>query len=285
MKKHKKQTAQPQFYCRLCWLAKMPREIYTSHDIGNEKCSQLSLQDKKILKEMYQLNVIKNEQYSNSSDEEDIGANFGYSSNNGNDDQEEVNIRSQSISNMHYNRNEETTCNYIKPIPSQILTVFKDLNNKFPLHIELDSGASINYCEENAVLQMGFKIYYNKQVSKLGDGVTKIESVGEINEIFYRNNWTVRFKAVVCKQLSSQFIGGTVFMVDNGIEQDFSNNVIRLLNKTITVVPTDPLSLLPTAPINDKPKKVNLNKMGKLLTFNAQWLLPDQKIAVDVLMY
>ena len=119
-------------------------------------------------------------------------------------------------------------------------------------------------------------------MSKLGDGVTKIESVGEINEIFYRNNWTVRFKAVVCKQLSSQFIGGTVFMVDNGIEQDFSNNVIRLLNKTVTVVPTDPLSLLPTAPINEKPKKVNLNKTGKLLTFNAQWLLPDQKIAVDV---
>ena len=73
----------------------------------------------------------------------------------------------------------------------RLQTVFRDIKNKIPIHIELDSGASLNYCEEKAVKNLGFNISYNKQVSKLGDGVTQIESVGEINEIFYRNNWTV----------------------------------------------------------------------------------------------
>ena len=62
-------------------------------------------------------------------------------------------------------------------------------------------------------------------MSKLGDGLTKIKGCGEIHEIFFRNNWKLKYSAIVCKQLTSPFIGGTVFMKENGIEQDFTRNV------------------------------------------------------------
>ena len=35
--KQRKNSAQPQLYCRMCYLAKMPREIFVSHNIGDEK--------------------------------------------------------------------------------------------------------------------------------------------------------------------------------------------------------------------------------------------------------
>ena len=64
---------------------------------------------------------------------------------------------------------------------------------------------------------MVFKIHPNGQMSKLGDGLTKIKGCGEIHEIFFRNNWKLKYSAIVCKQLTSPFIGGTVFMKENGI--------------------------------------------------------------------
>ena len=92
--------------------------------------------------------------------------------------------------------------------------MYTDEKNKCPIHIELDSGASINYCREDEAKAWGFNILYCKQKSMLGDGLSKLESVGEINVIFYRNKWKVRFRAAVCKQLSAPFIGGTVFMTE-----------------------------------------------------------------------
>ena len=74
-------------------------------------------------------------------------------------------------------------------VPSQILTVFQHEHNKTPIHIDLDSGATVNYCTESEALQRGFTIYPNGQMSKLGDGETKLKGIGEINETFMRNNW------------------------------------------------------------------------------------------------
>ena len=34
---------------------------------------------------------------------------------------------------------------YIKPVPTQILTVFVEVANKSPVHIDIDSGATLNY--------------------------------------------------------------------------------------------------------------------------------------------
>ena len=165
------------------------------------------------MREAYKLNVIKNDTENELSDE-DIGAQFGYNSNLVQNESDEVtdNETIKSSINDVLHRINQPTCSYINPVPSQLLTVFTDIKNKIPIHIELDSGASLNYCEEKAVKNLGFNISYNKQVSKLGDGVTQIESVGEINEIFYRNNWTVNYKAVVCKKLSIMCTANLAFI-------------------------------------------------------------------------
>ena len=280
--KQRKNSAQPQLYCRMCYLAKMPREIFISHNIGDEKCSQLSSQDRFKLKQQYKLNAIKDFDVEDIS-EDQIAAKFGYSCKVNDESEDEVKMNLLNSNYYHkLHRNEESTCGFMKPIASQILTVFVNKQNKIPVHIELDSGASINFCQESAVIALGFKISYNKQISKLGDGKTKIESIGEINEIFYRNNWEVKFRAAVCKKLSSPFIGGTVFMKDNNIEQDFAKDVIRVHNKAVTVQPTNPISLLPVAPLTPQLKEVKSKNESKFLTFDQKWLLPGQDVEVAI---
>ena len=76
--------------------------------------------------------------------------------------------------------------NFIRPVPSQDLTVFENIDNTNPVHIDLDSGATLNYCTEQEALDRGFQMFPNGQLSKLGDGVTNIKAVGEIHEIFFQ---------------------------------------------------------------------------------------------------
>ena len=60
-------------------------------------------------------------------------------------------LNSKSLSRMN-----NAEMKYIQPVPSQILTVFRENDNKNPVHIDLDSGATLNYCLESAVLKNGF---------------------------------------------------------------------------------------------------------------------------------
>ena len=121
----------------------------------------------------------------------------------------------------------------------------------------------------------------NGQLSKLGDGITKMKAIGEIHETFYRGNKAIIYKAVVSKSLSSPFIGGTQFLKDNGIEQDFRRNVIHLDDRKVTVQPTDPVSLLPTAPIVAA-QKVTPRPSSCLLKFTRRTLLPGQSQVMSV---
>ena len=41
---------------------------------------------------------------------------------------------------------------FVQPVPSQILTVFETLEDTMPIHIDLDSGATLNYCTEKKFL-------------------------------------------------------------------------------------------------------------------------------------
>ena len=139
------------------------------------------LSRQKKLKESYKLNMLKHEQ-DNSTSEDDMLAQFRYSTISDNNVEKEVKAVDVAIhSNSLFNRIDKFTCNYIKPVPSQLLTVYADAKNTIPLHIELDSGASINFCEESAANILKFHITYSKQTSILGDGLTVIESVGEIS--------------------------------------------------------------------------------------------------------
>ena len=173
-------------------------------------------------------------------------------------------------------------------LPKEVYTShnFADSSNKIPVHIDLDSGATLNYISESEVLKHNFKRHPNGQLSKLGDGVTKIKGIGEIHETFFRNNFKVKFSAIICKQLTSPMIGGTVFIKENGIEQDFVRDVIHIHNKTITVQPTDSLSLLPMAPIISPSAKVTTKPPSNiLLSFKSRILLPGQSENLDIQQY
>jgi len=136
-------------------------------------------------------------------------------------------------------------CNFIKPVPSQILTVFTQ--DKRPVHIELDSNATVNYIRIDAAKSFNFHITPNTQLSILADGVTKLPAVGEIKQTFCRNDWTVTFHAVVVQNLHTQLIGGTVFLKDNNIQQDFIRNTIQVGGK-FTVPSTSAAILMPIQP-------------------------------------
>ena len=69
-----------------------------------------------------------------------------------------------------------TGLNTLKPVPTQLLTVANITGN--PVHIKLDSAATVNFISFNKAVACYFKIYPNSQSSKLGDGATTIKAVG-----------------------------------------------------------------------------------------------------------
>ena len=93
----------------------------------------------------------------------------------------------------------------------------------------------------------------------------------------------IKFHAVVCKSLTSEAIGGTNFLKENGIEQDFTRDVIYMDNRKISILPTKKTSILPMVPLLEQ--QVNkLQPSSQLLTFKSRILLPDQEISVPVKM-
>ena len=110
-------SAQPDLFCRVCMIARLPKEIYTSHNPMDEKCTSMSSTDKKRLSKALLSNI------------------------------KEV---------PEVDANDALKCGYIKPVPSQILTVFQDPSNKLPVHIDLDSGAAVSYCIESVARKRGF---------------------------------------------------------------------------------------------------------------------------------
>ena len=74
-------------------------------------------------------------------------------------------------------------------------------------------------------------------------------------------------------------------MKQKGVIQDLVKNVIHIHNQTITVQPTDPITLLPTAPLISENQKVEYKPTSKLVSIvNSRILLPGQQIQVTVPM-
>ena len=239
-------------YCRICYTANLPRPIFKSHNIGDPKCTSLSLTDRNRLIQAVKFGSINAEEEDDEDGDMVLASKFGYE-----DSQEEANVEDEvqvniklenSGSDKQISRCEEVKLCRIQPFPTQILTVFIDEACKLPIHIDMDSGASLNYIRENEAIKYQFKILPNTQMSTLGDGKTKLKACGEIDVLFSRNSWTVRYRAVVSKDLQSPIIGGTVFMTDNKIQQDLSRRLIHIHDKQITVPETNELSLLPIHP-------------------------------------
>ena len=118
----------------------------------------------------------------------------------------------------------------IKPVPSQILTIFQQ---DIPIHLDLDSGCWISKVKHDFALKMKWKIHPNGQLARIADGKTVLKSKGEIHEPFYRNSWTVKFSAIVMDQLHTEAIAGNNFFLDNNIRQDITAQTITINNKYV----------------------------------------------------
>ena len=130
------------FYCRLCLKSNLPKKEFTSHNIGDKQCTQLSTQDRKNLAT---IGIVP--EGSDSDEEEDISnllKEFGY------DDNDELPTSQRKLDKVEFNKISsisrcEQKLDYIAPVPTQILTVFTDEQNKLQVHIDLDSGATLTY--------------------------------------------------------------------------------------------------------------------------------------------
>ena len=65
----------------------------------------------------------------------------------------------------------------------------------------------------------------------MADGKTIMKSMGEIHETYHRNNWTVKYSAIIMKDLHTNMIAGNNFIKENKVKQDFSGRTITVHNK------------------------------------------------------
>ena len=169
----------------MCYLARQPRTIFTSHNFGDSKCPSLSANDRKIFRETARLAIVKEDTDEENINEEEFAELYGYentSKTECQDDNQVVDHEQSKLNNILISRNESVKHGFIQPIPSQILTVFLDEQCKIPFHIELDSGATVSYVREDIVIKHNFEIIPNNQISKLGDGYTKQDWVAFMSQ-------------------------------------------------------------------------------------------------------
>jgi hypothetical protein len=222
-------------FCRLCHLARKPRNDVTSHEIGDTQCPSLSARDKAALQQKIgRLGPVLPEEDNTL---ESLAKIHGY-------DLEEENHHDNDDLNVSHQENIicDSHLSFISPVPSQILTLFQ--NSKI-VHIDLDSGCWVSCVRADFAAAMSWKILPNSQLAKLADDKTILKSIGEINETFKRNNWQVNFRALVLTQLHTDVIGGNNFLKDNNIDQSITNKTITVHGK-YTVPETNRSVRLPT---------------------------------------
>ena len=218
-------------FCRLCHLARKPREQVTTHEIGDVQCPSLSLRDRMALEQKIgRLAPV----VADSNDLEALAIAHGYGDDAENNQHSEEDTQENVI--------HENKLSYINPVPSQILTLFQDTKI---VHIDLDSGCWISCVKLEFAKEMKWKILPNSQLARLADDKTILKSVGEINEILTRNNWTVKYRALVMKDLHTDAIGGNNFIKDNQINQSLVNQTITVHDKYV-IPETNRFVKLPT---------------------------------------
>ena len=122
-----------------------------------------------------------------------------------------------------------------------MLTVY---HYNLPVNITIDSGATTSFITREKCLQLELVIKPNGKLIKLGDGCTTLAAIGEVNAVFSRDKWTVKFRAIVVESLSSDLYGGMTFLIDNDISLRPKVGEIKILNKFL-IYQTNTLMLPP----------------------------------------
>ena len=204
-------------FCRLCHLARRPRNQVLSHEIGDISCPSLSQRDKSSLQQkLGMVATITHEEPSL----RDLAAMHGYELETS--DEEDVAASPQVCT--------KPIISYINPVPSQILTMYQ---KEKIVHIDIDSGSWVSCVRLDYAIKMNWQIYPNDQLAKLADDKTTLRSQGEIHETLTRNNWQVLLSAIVIKDLHTDIIGGNNFLKDNNIQQNISNRNFTINNKYV----------------------------------------------------
>ena len=167
----------------------------------------------------------------------------------------------------------------IKPEPFQFLTVFQDPKQTVVLHMMLDSGANVSYILKDEAIKRGFNILPCSQLSTLGDGDSLLGSIGEIDETFYRNGWTVKFRALVVPKLQSRILGGLTFMKDNKVIQDIDRGTISIHDRKYTVMATAPEATMSVHPQGGKTMfQQKPAHLAHIQSGTSRTLLPGQSL-------
>ena len=151
-------------------------------------------------------------------------------------------------------------------------------------HLDLDSGANVSFCRSDECKRRGFKILPNAQLSTLGDGDGKLGSIGEIDETFHRNGWSVRFRALVVPKLIHPLIAGTTFMKDNDVVQYICKGTITVHGGKHTVMSTRKEAIMNISPQPQAAApKMKLAHLAQMET-GLKTLLPGQALKVKTQM-
>ena len=280
-------------FCWSCWDKDKGRSVYNSHNMGDKACPTGSY-----------LGNVATEEGAAAGDEEqpqpwELGQDSGDLDPNLVPTLQQVPVNQHKLQNLTRppdNPDIDESCGCIrcgkptftlgriKAEPTQILTVFVDMSNNQPIHIDLDSGANVGFISLAAVKKWGFKMKKCSQLSRLGDGYTTLPSIGEIHETFYRNGWTVTFRALVVEKLHSDLVGGTTFLKDNAIIQDFTRSTISVHDRKHTVMDTKKESTFAISPQAQVAPKVMKQQVQQLshMQIGERTLLPGQHLHQEV---
>ena len=266
-------------FCRLCHLNRKPRNVVLTHEIGDLDCPSMSERDKEGIRAKYSVNAAIHTEEDEEDMLEKMASLHGYGEQvNVVDNVDNINEDSiakhhdapsltAEIVKQHFHPTSQSNIHVIKPVPSQILTVYQ---SDIPIHLDLDSGCWISTVKLNFARKMKWNIQPNGQLAKIADGKTVLKSKGEIHEVFIRNAWTVKFSAIVMEELHTDAIAGNNFFKDNKVRQDISARTITIQNKYV-VPETNRNTDLPTNPINTI---VTIPK--------ATMILPEQSINLSI---
>ena len=191
----------------------------------------------------------------------------------------ENNVQINCISSA-YCKCHKNTCQLsrITPVSSPVLTVFY---GKEPVNITLDSGATTSFVTLKLCEKLKLKIHPNGQLARLGDGCTMIACLGEINTVFTRDKWSVKFQAIVVKKLNTDIYAGMNFFEDNDVPIRFKTGEIKIDNRHI-VYQTNMLMLPPQLKtLHYEQKSITISKLPKCVLFPSHkpfWNVTDKHL-------
>ena len=197
-------------------------------------------------------------------------------------DREEKYLKLNCISSA-YCKCHKNSCQLsrITPVSSPVLTVFY---GKDPINITLDSGATTSFVTLKLCEKLNLEIHPNGQLARLGDGCTMIACLGEINVMFTRDKWSVKFQAIVVEKLNTDIYGGMNFFEDNDISIRFKTGEIKIDNKH-TVYQTNTLMLPPQLKtLEYTQSSITISKLPKCVLFPSHkpiWNIAEKNLAND----